>query len=215
MWFVQVLVTLTLQMYLYNSTTVVKCSLCGPLTPIAAKTMAKLSLWSSITPFLNFTKPACRQIWAAIWYRTQTQSHKVSILLIEYNAWKREQFIIVDNNITTVNINLHHCEADLLQKILGSFGHEQCWKKIVKTNNHISTVFDEIFVTQVTAFVACEHKLWTSGCYDEMFISTTIRDPQTFHRAGKSKFYCLNELPNKENPDHQQMCFRNLEKLCL
>ena len=32
------------------------------LTPIAAKTMAKLSLWSSITPFLNFTKPACRQI---------------------------------------------------------------------------------------------------------------------------------------------------------
>lgn len=84
-------------------------------------------------------------------------------------------------------------------------------EKIVKTNNHISTVFDEIFVTQVTAFVACEHKLWTSGCYDEMFISTTIRDPQTFHRAGKSKFYCLNELPNKENPDHQQMCFRNLE----
>ena len=36
------------------------------LTPIAAKTIAKLSLWSSMTPFLNFTKPACLQIWAAI-----------------------------------------------------------------------------------------------------------------------------------------------------
>lgn len=40
--------------------------LANVLTPIAAKTMAKLSLWSSRTPFLNFTKPAWRQIWAAI-----------------------------------------------------------------------------------------------------------------------------------------------------
>ena len=37
------------------------------LTPIAAKTMAKLSSWSSRTDFPgSLTRPACLQIWAAI-----------------------------------------------------------------------------------------------------------------------------------------------------
>ena len=39
-------------------------------TPMAANTMAKLSLWSSITDLVgSLTRPPCLQIWAAIWGR--------------------------------------------------------------------------------------------------------------------------------------------------
>ena len=45
------------------------------LTPIAAKTMAKLSSWSSITLLPgSLTSPPCRQIWAAIWSTTTTDN---------------------------------------------------------------------------------------------------------------------------------------------
>lgn len=49
------------------------------LTPIAAKTMEKLSSWPSWTPLVapgRLTRPACRQIWAAICigYKSQFDS---------------------------------------------------------------------------------------------------------------------------------------------
>jgi len=52
----------------YTSKSCLKNLAVSMLTPIAANTMAKLSSWSSSTDLPgSFTRPAWRQIWAAIW----------------------------------------------------------------------------------------------------------------------------------------------------
>ncbi len=52
------------------------------LTPIAEKTMAKLSSWSSRTllDWPCFTRPPCLQIWAAIWIRHVHTEHWTMVL---------------------------------------------------------------------------------------------------------------------------------------
>lgn len=55
----------------YTSKSCLKNLAVSMLTPIAANTIAKLSSWSSSTDLPgSFTRPAWRQIWAAIWKYT-------------------------------------------------------------------------------------------------------------------------------------------------
>ena len=51
----------------FSSKSCLKKRAVSKLTPIAAKTIEKLSSWSSCTPLVGLTRPACLQIWAAIY----------------------------------------------------------------------------------------------------------------------------------------------------
>jgi hypothetical protein len=64
----------------FSSKSRVKKRLVSKLTPMAPKTMEKLSSWSSCTALLGFpTRPACLQIWAAISLWGRPEEEKMGI----------------------------------------------------------------------------------------------------------------------------------------